>query len=237
MSISSTYGTMQAQIADDLGDRQDLLTPLSDSTLVLSPIQEAIQKAIATWEREPFYFNDLNDTNGFSTSAGQEFYGNATAPVSYGLIANVAKLDKIHVLVSNNRYTLVPRTWSYLDDISVNPSVVGQPTEYAYFAEQLRFYPIPDNAYPMTMSGTQRLSNLAGGGDFNAWTQDAYGLILASAKMYLAQHTLHDANLYAAMRVAVYGDPSDGRHRGELYMLKAETVRRTASSRVRPSHF
>jgi len=51
MTISATYLQLQRQIADELGDRTDLLTPLSDSGETLSPIQNAVQSAIAKWER------------------------------------------------------------------------------------------------------------------------------------------------------------------------------------------
>src|SRR6185437_12357722 len=108
MSVSSTYLKMQTQIADEIGQRTDLLTAVSG--LTLSPIQNAIQAAIATFEREPFYFNELNDTDGFSTAQGQEFYGASTGGVSYALIGSIAKLDKVHVKVSGNRYSLNPRT-------------------------------------------------------------------------------------------------------------------------------
>jgi hypothetical protein len=114
MAVSTTYGTMQATIAYELGDRSDLTTQ----------IQSAIQTAIAKWERSHFYFNEVNDVNGFSTVVGQEFY---TAS-DYALIGSMAHIDKIHAFVSNNRYTITPRTWQYIEDMSVNPTVQAPPT-------------------------------------------------------------------------------------------------------------
>jgi hypothetical protein len=241
MGISQNYIGLQNQIADELGDRQDLLAPLSDSQVASSPIQNAIQGAIAKWEREIFYFNDLNDAaggGGFSTANGQEFYGAATAPVAYALIANIASFDTVHVLVSGNRYRIIKRTWAYLEEISVNPNVVGQPVEYAYFANQMRFYPIPDNAYPITTTGTQRLSALAKPTDANAWTQDAFDLIRSQAKLIIAEEVIFDDDLAARMKIAIHGgDPMQPTKRGYLYDLKAETSRRQSSGKLRPTYF
>ena len=50
MAISADYITLQKQIADELGDRTDLLSSLSDSGLTLSPVQNAIH---ASGEGEP----------------------------------------------------------------------------------------------------------------------------------------------------------------------------------------
>src|SRR5579862_6692808 len=154
MAISATYLTLQQQIADELGDRQDLLSPLSDSSLALSPIQNAIQSAIAKWEREPFYFNQaivqtpLAGPYAAATAAGQEYYGAATTPSSYAALATIAKIRKLWVLIGANRYTLTERTSQYLDDVSVNPAVTGEPVDWSYAAGLLRLYPIPNGAYP-----------------------------------------------------------------------------------------
>lgn len=231
--VSSNYGTMQHQIADELGDRQDLLSPLSDSTLSLSPIQNAIQAAIAKWERENFYFNELYDSTTLSTVAQQEFYTSSDAAI----IASMAKMDKVHILVSGNRYFLNPRTWQYLEDISINPTVYGMPVDYAYFAQQLRLYPIPDIAYALTFSGTKRFTALSANSDANPWTQDAEALIRSEAKLILAREVLFDDALEAKMMKAIYGDPAIPGDRGYLYALKAETTRRNSSAPIRPTYF
>lgn len=244
MSISGTYGQMQKQIADELGDRSDLLTPLSDSGLTLSPIQNAIQSAIALWERERFYFNELlietflnQPSYPFQTSPGQEYYGASTTPSSYAAIPTIAKIDKIWTLINSNRYTMTPRVFQYMADTSVNPVVTGYPVDYAYANQQLRFYPIPDGTYPIGLLGTQRLSALADDDDANAWTEDAWDLIRTQAKLVLAQEVLYDANIAASMKVAIYGDPSNLKARGYLSALQGESTRRRGLGRIRPSHF
>jgi hypothetical protein len=239
MAISATYITLQQQIADELGDRQDLLAPLGDSNLALSPIQNAIQSAIAKWEREPFYFNQvivqttLSGPYAFSTVAAQEYYGiNDYAP-----LATFAKIRKAWVLISANRYALNERTPQYLDDISVNPAVTGEPIDWAYSGELLRLYPIPNGAYPVGLEAIQRLTALANPIDNNAWTQDGYDLIRAEAKLILAEEVLKDPALATLMQRAIYGDPMQPQRRGYLEALKAESTRRGGRGKIRPSHF
>jgi hypothetical protein len=231
MAISATYLILQRQIADELGDRQDLLAPLSDSNLTLSPIQNAIQSAIAKWEREPFYFNELYDQGAFSTVIGQEFYTITDVPA----FASLPYIQKVRVLINNNRYTLEPRTWQYLEDISVNPqSQSSFPYDFAYFAGTMRFYPTPAQAIPVTLMCNQKLTPLVSDGDSNVWTQDGYDLIRSEAKLILAQEVLFDDDIAARMNIAIYGA---GSQMGYLYALRAETSRRGAGGRIRPSHF
>lgn len=243
MAISTNYLTLQQQIADELGGRQDLLRPLGDSGLTVSPIQSAIQSAIAKWEREPFYFNQTivpTPTSGpyaVSTANGQEYYGAATAPSSYAPLASFAKIRKAWVLIAQNRYTLIERTAQYLDEVSVNPSVTGEPIDYAYSGNLLRLYPIPNGAYPLGFEAIQRLPALAQDADANAWTQDGYDLIRCEAKLILAEQVLHDTELAALMQRAIYGDPAQPGRRGYLDALKAETTRRSGRGRIRGSHF
>jgi hypothetical protein len=239
MAISGTYLSLQQQIADELGDRQDLLSPLSDSGESLSPIQNAIQSAIALWERRPFYFNEVYQQNLFQTVAQQEFYTTSAA----AMIATSPDLLKLHVLIGNNRFPMNLRTWQYLEETSINPYVYAHPFDYAYFGEQLRFYPIPDAAYQITISGTQRLTPLANPGDSNAWTQDGFDLIKAQAKLILAREVLSDDDLATRMELAIYGRSTTGgvwgvvpEARGYLYALQSETTRR-ARGKIVPTYF
>lgn len=241
MTIASNYITMQEQIADDLGDRQDLLSPLSGSSLALSPIQAAIQNAIARWERRSFYFNELlidfpangPQSSPWNTVNLQEYYGAA----DYANIPLLASIKKLWVFVNNQRYSLTARNFVFAVDTSVNPNVTGIPIDYEYAAEMVRMYPIPNGAYPVGVWAVLRLAALAKGTDANAWTEDAENLIRAEAKRILATDTLHDDDLRARMTRAINGDPEEPESRGYLYDLQAETSRRRKSGRIRPSHF
>lgn len=239
MAIIGNYGLLQKQIADECGDNQALLSPLDDSSGLASPIINAIQSAIAKWEREPFYFNDFRQepvaNSPFQLVGGQEFYGAA----DYAPLATLARITSIRILEANvNRYTLKERDVNYLNEVSVSTTTRALPTDYCYDTEQLRIYPIPDIAYAVGMTGTLRFVTLAAAGDMNAWTSDAFDLIRCEAKLILARETLFDKDLETGAIKAIYGDPAFPRDRGYLKALKDETTRRRSQrTRIRPSSF
>ena len=240
MSISGNYIQLQQQVADELGDRTDLLTPLGDSGLLLSPVQNAIQSAISKWEREPFYFVEsyqtLFNTNGNVPAGfnGQEFY---TVADGAG-IATASRIVKLRVLVNGQRYTLTPRTWQYLEDTSVNPQVTSSyPSDWSYFAETIRLYPIPSQPLPVQASYDARQGPLVESGDSNVWTQDGWDLIRSEAKLILAREVLHDQGIVTECLAAIYGTPGVRGERGYLYALKAESTRRGGRGKIRPTHF
>lgn len=231
MALSYTYSTFAAQIAYELGQRSDLLSP--QAGLLLSPIQQAIQNAIAKWEREHFYFNEIEAINTFNTVVGQEFY----AGTFYPIIATTPHIDKIWVFISGNRYSLNPRTEQYLSDTSLNPSVQGQPIDYAIYAETMRLYPIPDGAYPLTIEGTQRFATLVNPTDTNVWLKDGADLIKAEAKLDLLTNVLKRPDQATTMKNAIYGDPMYPSDQGYLYALMSESVQRPAVGKMRANYF
>lgn len=237
--ISSNYITLQKQIADECSDNQALLAPLADSTLTLSPIQNAIQSAITKWERELFYFNGfrLEPTlaSPFYTVKAQEFY----TTTDYAQLANLCAIKSLRVLIANNRYKLDQRDNVYLDEVSVNSTTQSQPTDYTYDAAgMLRLYPIPDNAYPLGILATQKFPALVNPTDTNAWTTEAWDLIRSEAKLILAREVIYDAQLEAASKKAIYGDPANPQERGYLSVLKDETRNRLSKrTKVRPTYF
>lgn len=238
MAILSTYGILQKAVADELGNRTDLLAPLSDSGLTLSPVKNAIQSAVSKWEREPFYFNETFDyaTPLFTTVLGQEFYDVDDEPVSGDpVITGTPYFLELNLLINATRSPITKRSWQYIDDMASNPTSRGMPTDWAYFSARIRLYPIPDGAYPVRASRTGRLAALALDADANAWTEDAFDLIKSEAKLILAREVLHDDEMVGRMQVAIYGGQARG-ERGYLDALKAETARR-ARSRIKPTQF
>lgn len=241
MPVTYTYGQLQSQIAYELGQRVDLLSvPVmsAGTALALSPIQQAIQNAIAKWEREHFYFDEVEVLNTVSaptiaTVQGQEFYTSST----WAFLTNQVRIDKIWVLISNNRYTLNPRQEQYLADTSVNPSNTGQPVDYSYYAKTIRLYPIPDGNYPISVEGTQKITTLVNASDTNFWTTEAADLIKAEAKYDILANTLKQDDLANDQIALIYGNPSVPTHVGYLDALRSENVQRIAATKVRPTFF
>lgn len=207
----SDYGTMQARIADELA-RSDLTTQ----------IQRAIQSAIKTYEREHFYFNEATAT--FNTVANQEYYGAS----DLADIATLVEIDAVKITVNGRSYPLVARDFGYIDAISTTATYTGDPSDYAYFKQQIRLYPIPNAVRTVTLAFVKRFATLSASGDTNAWMTDAEELVRMRAK----------ADLF----VNVIRSPEEAAlcHQGELIAhaaLQDETTRRIASGVIRPTAF
>ena len=223
MAISTTYILLQKAIADELGNRTDLLTALGDSGLTLSPIQNAIQSAVSKWEREPFYFNEIYNsaTPLFTTVSAQELYTTADA----SMIATSPYIYNLHALISANRYEMRKRSWQEIEDLSSNPAARGQPNDWAYLAKTIRLYPIPDGAYPIRASRLQILTALSADADTNAWTNAGQTLIRYSADKRLYMSPIQAYDKAQAMEVA---------EKDQLQFLRNETDRRKRTGSARP---
>lgn len=207
-----TYSDMQSRIADELA-RSDLT----------SQIQNAILSAILFYQSNRFWFNE-DRSIVFTTVSGQEFYtssDNASIP-------NLLEIDAITLTSNSNRYDLTARPYEYLEKISVNASITGLPTDYAYYNQQLRLYPVPNGAYSTRISALKRLTTLSLGSDTNAWTTDGEELIRCRAKMDLFSSVVRDPDMAQIMMLR------ENAARDALYQ---ETSRRIGTGYVMPTEF
>lgn len=193
-------------------------------------VNNAVWDAIATFERESFWFNrtrSFGDVSGslsdLQTVQGKEFYSFADLPV----LINMPHITKILVLAYNNRYPLNSRTPQWIDDQSVSPSWNGWPTDWCWDSGALRLYPIPNAAYPLIIDATIRFRALASGTDYNCWTNEAEALIRFEAKRLLFTNIRRDAGQAMAMEGEIYGNSSIGRQ-GILPTLRRESTRRAS---------
>lgn len=173
----ATLSTLKARIAADLS-RSDLT----------SRIASAIEDAIYHYQRRRFYFNQARDT--FATVAGTEFYTSGTDPED--IPEDVAEVDALTITVSGRRYTLEQASFAELEQISTTTDSRGQPTMWAWYAQQVRLFPVPDAAYTVTMSYLQRIPVPASDGASNAWTTEAEQLIRACATKNIRREQLAD---------------------------------------------
>lgn len=217
-----TYSQLQYRIADELGGRTELLSPSTGE--VLSPIQLAILDAISSNEDDRFYFNEYRTASAFSTVVGQEFYTSA----DWADIATIQHIDKLSILISQNRYWMYPRTEQYMEDISMNTSWQGQPVDYSYYNFQLRFYPIPNGVYPVNVLGTKKFAALSDPSDTNVWTEEAEQLIRLKAKQYLYRDTILDAEKAAMMEMGA---------QEQYKLLKGATFKKSATLKFQPTTF
>lgn len=193
----ATYLDMRTRIADEL-NRTDLTAQIS----------KAVLSAIAKHERQRFYFNQKTAT--FATVADQEYY----AAAAHADIPTLVTIMAATVTNSGVKSPLRVVPFDAIDD-EQDGSIKGAPTVLAYFAQQVRLYPIPDAAYTVTMAYHYRLTTLSADADTNAWTNDAEELIRRAAKRII--HTDIERDLEAATVAAQAEaealdtlDPGDG---------------------------
>ena len=222
-----TYGDMQDRIAYEV-----LGSPTT------SDIQTAIMDAIAEYERESFWFNDMRtfgavtgSLSNLTTIQGKEFYSYQDLQS----LANMPHIRKIMVLAFQNRYPLEQRTPQWIDDQSLSTFWQGLPTDWCWQASSLRIFPIPNGVYPLIIDGTIRFPTLVNAADYNCWTNEAEPLIRTEAKRLLFANIIRDPDQALAMESQIFGNPASGRQ-GYLAQLRRETMRRAGGTgRIRMS--
>jgi hypothetical protein len=178
------FVTMQTRIADELV-RDDLS----------NQIKLAINDGIKQWEAERFRFNEKRYR--ILTVAQQEYYDVITPTLltSAGAAVDTGEtiLEIDSMVRGGSRYPLTDRTQSWMDDQQSGNSY-GPPTDYAFFANQLRFFPIPDAIYTVDISCMGRLgpNPLVDDGDTNAWMTEGEVIIRGQAKLILCRDVLKD---------------------------------------------
>lgn len=146
-------------------------------------IRRAIQSAIQHYEGEHFFFNEARATA--TTVRGQNFY---TLPVDF--VYTVGK-EPLTIVRSGRAIDMEQREWDHLQQVDDGVQQ-GPPSEWAYFEEQFRLWPIPDSEYTLTLAYVKRLTALNLDTDTNAWVTDAEELIRARAKADLYLNVIHD---------------------------------------------
>lgn len=175
----ATYLDMQTRIADEL-DRGSELT---------AQIKKAIVTAVDSYASKKFYFTETSFT--FNTVVGQEYYGTA----DNAAIATSPSLEILNIDINAGRFQLDKQSFDYIDSISYLVGALGQPTIWAYRAEQIRLYPIPSQVWTITAFNIPRLTALSADGDSNAWTNDAEELIRTRAKINLIINVIRGTDM------------------------------------------
>jgi len=185
----TSLGVMRTRLVDDM---------LRDD-LTANQLANAINDAIELQEGERFKFNEQRYQ--ILTVAGQEYY-DLTGPTlltsagtAVGTGETILELDDITTTISNNPYRLCPRTQQHINEWQSN-SYQGQPADYTLYGQQLRIWPIPDQAYTLDLMGLARLgpNPLTADADTNAWMTDGAAIIRPQAKILLYRDLLRDAD-------------------------------------------
>lgn len=150
----ATYQTLINSLLDEMS-RTDLTAAVASE----------INLAIDFYQRRRFSFLETQATA--ITVAGQEFMA---------LPADFGSMDSLTITVNGAQYVVSEQRYDQLEVWAFSTST-GQPTDFAVYNQQLRLYPIPNDAYSLRMSYVRELQPLSADDDTNAWTTDGERLI------------------------------------------------------------
>lgn len=211
--MSTTLGEMLDRIADESRYTD------SDSRTI---IQYCVNDAIAHYEKERFWWNQSRSTT-FNTVAQQEYYSSSdNASIPYILDFDAVTITRS----STDKFTLVKQDWLTLEEWNADGASYGIPGDYAYYTQQIRFYPVPDQVYAIRIAGLFKLTALTQDSDSNAWVTTGEGeeLIRNHAKaIWYSQYLRDDTNAQRARDMAQMA----------YLNLRASTQRRVGTNRIR----
>lgn len=144
---------LKAQIYDDL-NRTDMTAQVAN----------AISSAIKHYENERWWF--LEDDTATATVTNQAWYN---------LPSNNVFLDSLIITISGSKEPLDRVSYEEINRKDTG-TITGYPSEWAYYKNQIRFYPVPNGTYTLTYSYVLSLTELSDGAS-NSWTSDAKDLI------------------------------------------------------------
>lgn len=180
----SDLGTMISRIGSEI-----------HRTTINDQVKSAILSAIAHYEdtAPPFHFQTERATA--NTVDGQKYYA---IPDDFDDFVGAFPLQ---ITVNQSTYPLNRRAWDYLQLIDLD-AVVGKgiPFDWAYGDNQIRLYPIPQDAYPLTLYFKKRLAAISADADTNSWTTDGERLIRARAKWDLYSSVIHQPEKAAVQK-------------------------------------
>lgn len=170
----STYGDLKTRIADELS-RSDLSSQIALEVLT----------AVAHYESQRWSWSEIRAT------------ASTTASVAFVAVpSNFLDEDSLKITINSDYQPLSRKSYNELDAIDSGTDT-GQPYWYAFYADQIRLYPIPDDTYTLTFSYVGSQTALSADADTNDWTNEAEPLIRARAKAAVKMNYLNDAGAIA----------------------------------------
>lgn len=178
---------------------------------ITAAASNAVDLAIKHYENQQWWF--LESRTVITSSSSAEYYTHGYQDI-----------DSITIEINSNTYPLIQRTYETIEGWFTKSNVyVGFPTDFAMYGAEIRLYPIPNDAYNMTVSGRKSIGSPSAAGS-NAWTTDAELLIQSRAEWQLYSLRYGDLEGAAAAK-QVEND--------ELSRLRSLNMSKTSTGRAR----
>jgi hypothetical protein len=172
--------TMNARILDELINEK----------ITAAQVDKAIISSVRHYRGRKFFFNQILDT--LATVDGTEWYSAATT------ITDLSKLKKLlwaNITLNSIKSPMRIRTVEYIDSVQYG-SQEGVPYILGYGRQQLRLYPIPDDAYTIEFFAHYEFTEpTVAGNSTVAWFTHGEELIRCAAEKRLAYAILQAPDL------------------------------------------
>lgn len=114
----------------------------------------------------------------------------------YNIPSIVMTIDKLRMLYAQIWVTLNQRSIDYILERDVNePPVLTVPTDYCVEGNQIRIYSVPNDAYPLEMTGMMKIAAPVNDADHNFWTEEA-----AQAVRHSTLHEIYQTKVKNAQK-------------------------------------
>ena len=174
----------------------------------------------------------------FATVAATEFYTTLVGDITSS--ADLFAIDWMTVSIGSIPEPLSRMRHSVMEDLSLAATQTGQPTNYSYFNEQIRLWPVPTDAWTVRIGGLiKKAAPATDSVASNDWMTVAEVLIRSRAKYELAIHVLRDEGLAVAMSpfTPPPGIPGGYAAWRAEQVLKGRVARQVGTGRIRPMVF
>jgi hypothetical protein len=213
------YGDLLQNIAMRL-NRPDLLAVVPPATQAVIPT--FVQDRIAFYQKALYSPSEQLDYS-ITCIPNQSIY----AFENYPLLKGVQWIAGVRLLLNNIWIPLSHVDW-YSDLLAADvlqPAFVSLPSYWATYGETIRFYPNPDQSYPIELQACLSPPAPVAPTDVSFWTEKAATLIIEAACSDICAAVLND-------------DERAARHalltKREADSLQSWTVRLRGASQVRP---
>lgn len=179
-----------------------------------SDTQTQLKRAIEHYSAYRFNFNESKWTLSTSSSLAD-----------YAIPTDLMEVDSFIVTAGGTKYPLFPESYDVVDGMDEGNSF-GRPYCYAVFAENFRLFLVPDQVYPIVISGQKRLATLSASTDTNAWLDTALDLVCNRAIATLELIRFKDSE--AAQRARVLEESAFER-------LQLQSSRYSSTGRIQPA--
>lgn len=145
-------------------------------------IADAITAAVRHYEREGWWFQE-----------GQATVTTTASTTWYSVPTDFKGVDDAQITISGSKQPLTRVHYSEINETDTGVQT-GQPAQWTYYQDQLRFYPIPNGQYNVTLSYRKQLAEMSDASSV-AWTNAAFDLIRFRAEWDVYNHDLRNKPL------------------------------------------